>query len=898
MTQAPDHQPLPDTHWPQVRQLFELLTQLPSASREAALTASGAAEEVVREVRSLLAHEQEGTGAAGFLAPVVALPQESDEPGYQGLRVGAWEIQSRLGVGGMGEVWEAQRADGAFQARAAVKVLRPGMGSAAVLQRFAAEQASLARLNHAHIAHLLDAGRTPGGLPYFVMELVDGVPIDQGCQGLGLEGRLGLFLQLADAVSYAHRNLLVHRDLKPSNVLVTAAGQVKLLDFGIAKALDPLESGNADATIGGMRPFTPNFASPEQVRGEPVSTATDIYSLGVLLYVMLTGAKPYGRGATSPQQMARSVLEEEPTRPSALPQDAVTDPHWLNNRRRLQGDLDKILLKALDKRIEQRYASVDGLAADIRAHLGGFPVSARAPSKCYLMARLVGRNKVAASALLIGLVCLVAGLAASLWQGREATRARDLALQQLQHIKGLTTDLVFRYGDTVTTLPGGAKAQEPMLMQTLASIESALKSAPGDVDLLSLSAAVLSRLSELQGSTMLAAPERAAEAERTTDRALAQADAVWLAKQSDWRFASWHARALVVKAGLQRSRGQLKEAIETLLLAAQRSQAALAHQSDPEARAYLASGAANAHLTMAQVYDHTGRPSLGRSEDALREYARAERLLRDLLAQRELLAALDAAAVPGDPSAQVYLTHQIGTILGGRALIRLKLDDLPAMRTEAEAALVLRRANVEREPRNVAWRDGLMTESNTLAVALIRLGEADAALQAAELSWTLAETLAAEQGPTSKWAGSQPFLAPQYGRALAAMGRPADALPVYDRGISHWAERLRAGTNPTASRRLAALEVYRAKAMAALGQSSPAADLAQQALQRLEPLLADPVIARDVQLLRAEAWAILAALQPDLAPVHRKGGLAALEAAASQRPLAADHLRLVKEFKR
>ncbi len=307
----------------------------------------------------------------------------------QGQRLGAWLIDDLLGRGGMGDVWQAHRADGAYVGGAAIKVLIRGLDSQRVLARFALEQQALARLNHPHIAHLLDAGRTNDALPYFVMELVHGVSIDEACVGLPIEQRLTLFLQLADAVAHAHRQLLVHRDLKPSNVLVTPAGQVKLLDFGIAKAMDPLERAGGDppehapepapdqapdprarsshATLAGERAYTPHFASPEQVRGEPVGPGTDIYSLGVLLYIMLTGVRPYGREATSVREAALSVLHDEPTRPSALSPGLINDASWLSTRRRLVGDLDHILLKALDKRVEHRFPrSLSGLGSGPR----------------------------------------------------------------------------------------------------------------------------------------------------------------------------------------------------------------------------------------------------------------------------------------------------------------------------------------------------------------------------------------------------------------------------------------------------------------------------------------------------------------------------------------------------
>jgi len=489
-----------------VREVFDGLAELPPAERERELAAL-TNPSVAAEVRALLAQHDADTGgllsrpAAGFWSGDEARPR-ADEEDRSGQRLGAWRIVSRLGAGGMGEVWLARRDDGAFQGEAAVKVLRRGMDSAAVLARFAQERQALAQLAHPHIARLLDAGRTADGLPYFVMERVVGQPLDRACEGLSLEDRLQLFLQLADAVSHAHRRGLVHRDLKPSNVLCSEDGQVKLLDFGIAKALDPLEGADGLTTLGGPRPYTPHYASPEQVRGEQVTAATDVYSLGVVLYQLLTGARPTGRGATTAVQAARSVLEEEPVRPSRLSDGEARDPSWRALRPRLAGDLDNILMKALRKEPQARYASVEALAADLRAHLDQRPVSARAGTAAYVLLRFVQRNRwvvLAASlgllglftglgaavaqgqvALAVGALGMAAGLAIAIAQARQASSARDQAQARFDDLRQLAHHVLFDYHDLVEPLVGSTPVRQRLVRDALTYLDRLARAAPTD----------------------------------------------------------------------------------------------------------------------------------------------------------------------------------------------------------------------------------------------------------------------------------------------------------------------------------------------------------------------------------------------------------------------------------
>jgi eukaryotic-like serine/threonine-protein kinase len=467
------------TRWLQIKALFEAVVDLPAAQREAPMAAAGLDATDINELRSLLAHHDEATGAQAFMRESAAsLMGEADSEGaasaaHTGQRLGAWEIVRAVGTGGMGEVFEARRADGSYEGRAAVKLLKRGMDSSAVLRRFAQERQALARLSHPHIARLLDAGASEQGLPYFVLEFVDGQPIDIAVRGLTLEARLRLFLQLADAVAHAHRNLLVHRDLKPGNVLVDTEGQVKLLDFGIAKALDPLEGNDGNTTVGGQRPYTPNYASPEQVRGEPVSTATDIYSLGVLLYQMLTGTRPTGRHATTPMEAARCVLEDQPTKPSRLTADEAVDPQWFSTRKKLEGDLDNILLKALVKPPDERYASVDAMASDINAYLAGRPVSARAASATYVARKFVQRHWLGSALAGLALAAVLSSAAVAAWQAQRA-EARFKDLRQLAH------SVLFDYHDLVESMVGATPVRKRLVTDALTYLDRLNQHAPSD----------------------------------------------------------------------------------------------------------------------------------------------------------------------------------------------------------------------------------------------------------------------------------------------------------------------------------------------------------------------------------------------------------------------------------
>jgi eukaryotic-like serine/threonine-protein kinase len=374
-------------------------------------TDSGLADDL-----SALLHRQSVIEQQGFLDGL-AMPLPV-EPELAGRPIGSYRLERLLGRGGMGAVWLAQRSDGQYAGRAAVKLLNLSLLGPAGTERFKREGSALARLTHPNIARLIDAGVTSEGQPYLLLEYVEGQPIDRWCEtsALDVRSRVRLFLQVLDAVAHAHSKLILHRDLKPPNILVTADGQVKLLDFGIAKLMDEeqLRSPATALTQFPGRAFTPEYAAPEQVEGAEVTTATDVYALGVLLYALLTLRHPTADPSQTPVEQLRAVIDSDPVRPSATV-------------RELRGDLDNIIAKALKKLPAQRYSTVAALGEDLQRYLNMQPVSARADSIAYRFGRFVARNRAAVSAITVVALAIVLATGVSMWQAHEARVQRDHA---------------------------------------------------------------------------------------------------------------------------------------------------------------------------------------------------------------------------------------------------------------------------------------------------------------------------------------------------------------------------------------------------------------------------------------------------------------------------------------
>ena len=505
--------------WQKVKAIvFEAQAREP-ASRAAFVTDACAGDEALhREVSSLLESIElarnryetpalDARGAGPLFQSVIA--GGAHDPSLVemiGRRIGPYEIQRELGRGGMGAVYLAGRADSEFRHEVALKIIKRGMDTDAIVRRFRTERQILADFKHPNIARLLDGGTTSDGVPYLVMEYVEGQPITAYCdeRRLGIPDRLAIFRKICAAVAYAHQNLVVHRDIKPSNVLVSSDGEPKLLDFGLAKILGSDSEAYETETV--HRWMTPGFASPEQLRGDRVTTVSDVYSMGVLLYELLCGRRPFSQFESGGAELIRAVCEEEPEKPSAAAgSDALdgvsahrgTSPERL--LKMLRGDLDNIVLKALEKDPSRRYAGAGEFSEDIRRLLAGLPVSARSDAWTYIAAKFVRRHKAAAVAAAAMAVTLVSATVITAAQAGIARRERANAERRFKEVRQLANAFLFDFHDAIATLPGSTPAREMVVKKAQEYLNGLAEEAGTDRELWSELSTAYLKLGDVQG---------------------------------------------------------------------------------------------------------------------------------------------------------------------------------------------------------------------------------------------------------------------------------------------------------------------------------------------------------------------------------------------------------------
>ncbi|WP_051670692.1 serine/threonine-protein kinase [Bryobacter aggregatus] len=814
------------THWPRVEELFHELADAPEPERAARL--AGELEEVRAAVLRLLATEGGDaviTTTVKKAARMVTLPEK---------RIGAYEILHEIGHGGMGAVYLGRRADSTYEKQVAIKFVRSGMDSPLLRQRFEAERRILARLEHPYIARLLDAGTAANGQPYFVMEYVEGKPVGQWAaeQHVSLRARVELFVKVCEAVLYAHQNLVVHRDLKPTNILVTQEGIPKLLDFGIAKLLE--EEGGAQATV--LRILTPDYASPEQARGDAVSVASDVYSLGAVLYELLAGEPPFQLAGLSPAESERQVCYSDAPKPS------LKAPS-------LAGDLDTVILKTLRKDPAERYEGVGELRADLLRYLEGKPVTARQYTIRQRAMKWVRRHRTVTVASAAMVLSIVVGSGMALWSAHDAQEARklaererqraelkseeaewkaaealeqrriandlrDMAEQRFEEQRKLVGDSLRNFYDTVERLPGSTQARLQLLTLAAGAVEKLAKEEPDDARLQIDLAAYYQRLGEVLGAASRASmgDRRAAMAEY--QKALSLLNKLKAKTPEDlavWKaLSAIHERIATLEAYIS---AEPKASVETSKLAVKEAEYVLrTAPADPAGNLLLVSALVNPHAALyrrdPRLVDVVG---FSRAEkillqrlqqtpedlDAKSRLSMVQSIQGNILVQQlNLPAALErltkvkkmreeiVRAAPNDSEVKRSLMMTNSHIAD--VYVRMNRINDPGSYAANEAMAQLGAELAQEDPDNVTAQYDYAMSLTRVASFHRRMKDYPKALAGTEKSLAILETLKKGESKNRVFVAQYFGALNNFADTLRDSGRTSDALKAYRRQAQEW----------------------------------------------------------------------------------------------------------------
>jgi non-specific serine/threonine protein kinase/serine/threonine-protein kinase len=734
-----------------VKELLGSALELPPEHRAGFLaSACGADSELRAEIEGLLAASDDASGfiEQPAIAAGVALMERSEAQALIGVNLGRYCIVELLGEGGVGTVYRATRDEGDYHQTVALKLLKRGMDSDVVLRRFRDERRILARLDHPNIAKFLDGGIAEDGRPYFVMEYLEGTPIHHYFRDndLPVRQRLVLFLFVCAAVEYSHRNLVIHRDLKASNILVTDDGVPKLLDFGIAKLLDRDTSGQlAESTQAMDRMLTPDYASPEQILGEPITTATDVYSLGVLLFELLTETRPFQLSGLPAPEMARIITETDPPKPSS-----VVTPE---RTKALAGDIDTIVLKAMHRSPDRRYASAQQLAEDIRRHLDGLPVEARPDSPAYRARKFFGRNRtLVIVAMVSGIGLLTSGFVAT-WQSGVAAYRQQEMRKRFMDLRDLSNSLLGDLDSTLEALPGSTPARELLARRVLHYLDRLAQDEFTDASLQRDLATAFVRLGDILGGSKASNLGDAAGAMDSYRKALATLDKASKLDPNDLMVRRDKARVHSKLSDMLSITGKQAEALEEEQKAlAIRESWLAARPSESQAKRAVAASLQE----MAGDLDR-----LGRFDEALDR-------------RRRVLAIVQELEAAGHADSPFRLSLALANRRIGRSLARAgKLSEaLPHFRR----ALSIENAELGRHPGSAPVRTAISYTLNDTGIALAAHGDHAAAIGQLEEALRIRRELAAADPKDwrahSLLANSQMHL----GLSLAKAGRHAEAL--------------------------------------------------------------------------------------------------------------------------
>jgi eukaryotic-like serine/threonine-protein kinase len=791
--------------WRRVKAILEDALERPASERTAFIGRACGEDIALREHVRALVRAAEGEGGmidAGNA--VVAGAEVPEPPGRAGERVGAYALEAEIARGGMGVVYLARRADAEFQKNVAIKLMRPGLIGGADLRRFKSERQIAAALDHPHIARLLDGGTTAAGEPYFVMEYVEGRPLLEFCRSrrLALRARLDLFRRVCDAVQYAHQHLVVHRDLKPGNILVGEDGMPKLLDFGIAKLVSEEGGGLPDPTATFERVLTPEYASPEQVRGRPVTTASDVYSLGVILYELVADEKPYRIESSDPAELIRLVCERDPERPSTRAPG-------------LSGDLDAIVLKALRKEPERRYPSAAALSDDLGRFLDGRPVEARRGSTSYRARKFVRRHRVGVLATALVFAAMAAGVWATLREARHARAAEARAERRFNDVRKLANSFLFEFHDAIQDLPGATPARALVVRRALEYLDSLSKESSGDRTLRRELAEAYRRVGDVQGNPFMANLGDFRGAADSYGKAIALLEPFARGADATDAEQATLATTYLVAAGLSVSEGHAEAALAT-------SKKGLALREDLAARR---PDDGERQMDLAQAWQYV---AFDANAAGKRIEARAA-----LDSQRAILEA-QARARPSDRGVRRSLEQNLYV----EGELETSSGDRPAALERYREAEGIQEGLVEEDPASVTFRRDLAYTLTAVGNSQMATKDPAAALETYRRALAVFEAMAAADPKSADPALGVAISRHNAGEALQALGRTVEALAEFRRARPAYEAVVAAGASDTwVSGMLGDLYVDTADAELVAGDAD-ACGLYGKAVEILEPMSA------------------------------------------------------------
>jgi len=846
--------PMSSGRWQKINNLFhEAVNRDPEERAVFLADACGEDLELLADVERLVSsHERAGEFIQPrHLAQIMELLPDRELLPVQGQQFGNYKILQELGRGGMGAVYLAERADDQFEKYVAIKIIKRGMDTDAVVRHFQIERQILASLEHPNIARLLDASTTESGVPYFIMEYIDGLPIDVYCDrsSLSLTERLKLFREICAAVSYAHRHLVVHRDLKPSNILVTSDGMPKLLDFGIAKILEP--GRDTPKTTTGLHLMTPEYASPEQARGLPVTTVSDVYSLGVVLYELLTGQLPYRFKSLSTNDILQAISSSHAPRPSTvvhkLDTGNSTDQRKTTNSpsrtrgdvsritgRQLRGDLDNVVLKAISKEPERRYQSVEQLSEDVQRHLDGLPVSARKDTFTYRVTKFVGRNRTAVAIAAFLILSLGIGVFATVWQAKKARVAQQRAERRFNDVRKLANAVLFDYHDAIRNLPGSTPVRERLVKDALVYLDSLAGEAADDPGLQRELAFAYDRVGDVLGAPHGANLGDRAGAMESYLKAMRIREALLAADPKDLKslrdLAESHRNIGWQLTGTNETAAGLEHLRQAVMLY---EQAVTKQPADREVRRGLA-----------RAYDSVGSALEDRGDlvGALENERHAVLLLEEML-----------AATPNEKSLRRSLSIAHENI--GRSLF-LK-GDLSAALESNSKALALRNALYSEDPTNTDYRRMLAISYQNDADFRMQSGDKLGAMESFLRKLSIDKELLAADPANKQSYGDCAYSSLRLGDLAFELGDNIKALSYYQTAVEMYQQSTKSGPEDLSS--LLNLAVSRSgvsRSQALLRNYAAASDECNNAKALLDRALDDPANA-DQRGVKAQTYSYL-----------------------------------------